>query len=87
MGAATRETRDAGTLQPVRAFGPAVWGWGLAGGLAAWVAGFLLLPWWAALLLWWWPSMLFGAIIAFAAIELARLLARAVGGDRATADP
>lgn len=58
-------------------FGPAVWGWALASGLALWGLGFLLLPWWAALLFWWWPSVFVGATVGLAAISIAKLAARA----------
>jgi len=76
MGVTRSNPTDSATSKPGPAFGPAVWGWGLAGGVALWFAGFLLLPLWAALLLWWWPSILFGAAVAFLAIGLAELLAR-----------
>lgn len=66
------------------AFGPEIWAWGPACGLALWALGFLILPWWAAIFLWWWPSILFGAALGLATIGLAKRLARITGaaGDR-----
>jgi hypothetical protein len=61
------------------AFGPAIWAWGPACGLVLWLAGFLILPWWAAVFLWWWPSLLFGAALGLATIGFAKLLSRAIG--------
>jgi hypothetical protein len=67
------------------AFGPAIWGWGLACGVVLWTSGFLILPWWAAVFLWWWPSILFGAALGLATIGFAKWLARATGvSDRAS---
>ncbi len=56
-------------------YGMAVWGWGLWTGLALWLAGFVLLPWWAALLLWWWPSLMMGALTGLFAVWVAGRLA------------
>jgi len=70
------------------AFGPAIWAWGPACGLVLWVAGFLILPWWAAVFLWWWPSLLFGAALGLATIGFAKLLARVIAArGRAVAEP
>jgi hypothetical protein len=83
MGAAAMMLEKNGTTgataAPRRAaFGPAVWGWGVVGGLALWSLGFLNLPWWAALLLWWWPSLLFGAAMGWLAVALAKLVPRLI---------
>lgn len=77
MALATSDSMAAGGAQkPI--FGPAVWGWALASGLALWGLGFLLLPWWAALLFWWWPSVFVGAAVGLTAISIAKLMARAM---------
>lgn len=74
--ATSNSVAQSGAAQKPR-FGPAVWGWALASGLALWCLGFVLLPWWAALLFWWWPSVFVGAAVGLAAISIAKLVARA----------
>ncbi|HKR86536.1 MAG TPA: hypothetical protein VJS38_00020 [Phenylobacterium sp.] len=73
---ASTDPTDSGGAPQRPAFGRTIWGWGPAGGLILWIAGFLILPWWAALLLWWWPSILFGAALGLATVELAKRLGR-----------
>jgi len=71
------------------AFGPAIWVWGLLIGVALWVAGFVLLPWWMALLVWWWPSIITGATISLATIAAAQVIAQQTrrAQDREAAAP
>src|ERR1700756_4198856 len=68
-------------------FGPAVWGWALATGLALWGFRFALMAWWAALLFWWWPSVFVGAAVGLAAISVARLVARATEAKQRATRP
>src|SRR5690348_1955160 len=68
MALATGESRGLSGRPQRPIFGPAVWGWALASGLALWALGFVLLPWWAALFIWWWPSIIGGAAVGLAAI-------------------
>jgi len=58
------------------AFGPVTWVWGLLTGVALWLAGFILLPWWMALLIGWWPSIITGATISLATVAAAQLIAQ-----------
>jgi hypothetical protein len=60
---------------------PWAWAWGPLIGLAGWVAGFFLLPWWAALFLWWWPSALLGGSIGLFLLWLATGNIRIINED------
>jgi hypothetical protein len=77
MALATGDPTAQGGAARKPTFGPEVWGWALASGLALWALGFVMLPWWAALLFWWWPSVFFGAAVGLVAISVAKLIARA----------
>ena len=49
-----------------------VWAWGPLMGLACWIAGFFVLPWWIAILVWWWPSALLGSGAGLVLVWLAK---------------